>query len=68
MEENCFFDFLGDVADREAVGLGVAALRPDADAVEVEVPSVGSGRSATRPEVAARTLTGISAITAIDVA
>ena len=59
---------MGDAADRKAVGLVVVVLRPDVDAVEVEVPSVGSGISTTRPEVAVRTLIDISAIIAIDVA
>ena len=59
---------LGDAADRKAVGLVEVALRPDVDAAEAEEPSVGSGISTTRPEVAVRTLIDISAIIATDVA
>ena len=57
-----------DMVDRKAVGLAAVVLRPDVDAVEVEGPSVGSGTSTTRPEVAVRTLIDISAIIASDVA
>ena len=68
MWRDLFFLSFSDAADRKAAGLVVVALRPDVDAVEAEVPSVGSGTSTTRPEEAVRTLSDISAITAIDAA
>ena len=62
------YRFFGDAADRIAEGLAAAALRPDVDAVEAEVPSVGSGSRTTRPEEAVRTLIDISAVNASDAA
>ncbi len=47
---------LGDATDRKAVGLIVRVLWVGIITVVVQVPGVGSGVRACRPEVAVRTL------------